>query len=260
MALDEFVLSRRGFINTATAPILAGVMPYHDLIQSAEQQLKKVAIFAGHVEVPRPPIDGQGSVSASGVPEYRFNDELIANFTYLSNKSADYAIKYAKENIPITERPTLAQRLGNEVYIELHHDAAQQDDIDRLKKGEQTEKRWRELSGFSVMYNPNNKHSHESLRLAQLIADELLQAGFKPNSYHAKDIPRERRPLVDVARAIYTGREYVIRESVMPAVVVEAGVIVNPFEEKILKQQETQRNIVESIDRAIRKYFAEQRR
>lgn len=256
MALDEFMLSRRSFLNTATASLLAGCRPYQDSIQSVEQQLRKVAVFAGHVEVPNPP-NGQGSQSASEIPEYKFNDELLRHFELLPNPSSSYTTKYARENIPIGERPTLAQRLGSEVYIEIHHDSAQQQDIDKLRQGEQTEERWREVSGFSVIYHPNNQYSSESLRLAQLIANELYQSGFRPNLYHNKNIPGERRPLVDGNRAIYTGREDVIEKNAMPAVIVEAGVIVNPFEEKILRQLETQRKISESIDKALARYFAE---
>lgn len=263
MGLGEVILSRRKFIKTATAPALAGIVPYRDLMQNTAQPARKVAVFAGHVqksEYPgRYPENGTGTLSSSGIPEYVFNDNLVQHFRDI-NPSIDYLAVLANQNIPFQLRQQYAQQLDSEIYIEVHHDSAQGSDIKRLQQGEQTEQKWRELSGFSVIYHPNNQHSHESLRLAQLIADELFQAGFKPNPYHAKDIQGERRPLVDVTRAVYTGREYVLRESSMPAVIVEAGVIVNPFEEKTIGQPETQRRIVESIDKAVQKYFAEQRR
>ena len=255
-------MDRRQFLGGLSALILGrSMISCRTLEQELNtfQESHKVSIFAGHVEKPVTTNDRQGSISASGTPEYRLNDELVRYFNELP-LTASYSVTSARENIPITQRPSLAKKLGSEVYIEIHHDSAQTGDINRLKKGEQTAENWRELSGFSVIYNSTNSHSHESLHLAQLVADELFQAGFKPNLYHAKDIPGERRPLADASRAIYTGGEYVLRENVMPAVLIEAGVIVNPFEEVIMKQPETQRKVVESIDRAVQKYFAEQRR
>jgi len=226
--------------------------------QSAtNQEYPKAVIFAGHVETQELKNNGQGSVSASGISEYQFNDDLVRHFESIEKKAADYSVKYATDNIGLLERPGLAEKFGSEAYVEIHHDSAQPTDIHRLLQGEQTAERWNELSGFSVIYNPNNAHSSKSLRLAQLIGDEFLKAGFKPNLYHAKDIEGERRPLVDASRAIYTGREYVVRESVMPAVLIEAGVIVNPFEEARMKDPKTQRIITESINNALAKYFAE---
>jgi len=257
------LISRRQFLLSLGGALFLGrSMPNGRTLEqelNPSQERKKVSIFAGHAEKPATPNDEQGPFSASGIPEYRFNDELVRHFEQLPLADS-YSVTYARTNIPFTQRPTLAQKLGSEIYIEIHHDSAQKEDINRLKTGEQTEEKWRELSGFSVIYSPNNKYSRESLRLVQLVADELFQAGFKPNLYHAKDIPGERRPLADASRAIYTGGEYVLRENVMPAVLIEAGVIVNPFEEVIMKQPETQRKVVESIDRAVQKYFAEQRR
>jgi N-acetylmuramoyl-L-alanine amidase len=65
-----------------------------------------------------------------------------------------------------------------------------------------------------------------------LIADQLLQAGFQPSHYHADPVLGENRPVVDWQRGIFTNNNLLVLATARgAAVLVEAGVIVNPAEE-----------------------------
>ncbi|MEK6963742.1 MAG: N-acetylmuramoyl-L-alanine amidase [Nanoarchaeota archaeon] len=214
-----------------------------------------VAVFAGHTSTLRNRTNGPGSRSASGQPEYQFNDGLITRLGELSNPAAAYVLFPASQNVPLTERPQRAVAEGASLYIEIHHDSAQLTDIERLKREGKSSSDWRELSGFSVFYNTKNGRSDESRRLATLIAQELKTAGFKPNLYHAKPIPGESRTLLNPDLGIYEGSHlFVLRENLLPAALVEGGVIVNPFEEKNLRDPTTQKRLATAVDRAVAAY------
>ncbi len=221
-----------------------------------------VAIFAGHVEQPRQGLkDVQGSTSASGLKEYLYNDGLVSNFH--SSREIKYETIFARDNIPINKRPEFAQKLGAKAYIEIHHDSAQQEDIDAAKLSGD----WSQMSGFSAFYSPTNKFSAESFNLASLIGKELVEAGFNPNQYHAKDIKGERFKIADSIHGVYESVDYtnsrqkdrlfVLGHAQMPAVVVEAGVIVNPSEENSIRGEKTRKKFAASIDKALAKYFTE---
>lgn len=230
-----------------------------------QEPQKKVAIFAGHVSSSNLSRNNQGCRSYYGVKEYSFNDGIVGYFSSLINQLIKYDTHLARENISILDRTKLSQDNGSDVYVEIHHDSAQRPDIDRLRKNAKTEQEWRELSGFSVFYSPNNGNPEESLRLAKLIGDELLKIGLRPNLYHAKDIKGERKKLVDEEKGVYESPSdyekdfYVLKENKMPAVIVECGVIVNPYEEAKLRQPETQKKIAIAIDSALKEYFRTQR-
>ena len=95
------------------------------------------------------------------------------------------------------------------------------------------------MEGFSLFYSAKNNQPEQSRRLAECIGDEFIKAGFKPNHYHAKDIPGERRNEVDPKRAIYKRDLYVNANTNMPSVLIECGCLVSPEEEKRLSQKET---------------------
>ncbi len=216
-----------------------------------------IAIFAGHTATLHNRTNGPGSRSASGQWEYQFNDDLVARLGELPNPAAAYVLFPASKNVPLTERPQRAVAEGASLYVEVHHDSAQLIDIERLRREGKSPSDWRELSGFSVFYNPKNGRSDESKRLATLIAQELKITGFIPNLYHAKPISGENRILLNPDLGLYDGSHlFVLRENPLPAVLVEGGVIVNPFEEKKLVEPKTQRRIVTAIDRAVAAYLA----
>lgn len=56
-------------------------------------------------------------------------------------------------------------------------------------------------------------------------------------------------------RGVKEARFFVLRYTLMPAVLVECGFITNPVEERVLNQKETQIEIAKAISIGIQKYF-----
>ncbi|WP_175983877.1 N-acetylmuramoyl-L-alanine amidase family protein [Burkholderia vietnamiensis] len=173
-----------------------------------------------------------GATGASGRVEYRYNldlstavaDTLVAHGDRVLRTSAD------GREIALDQRSTQAPDAN--LFVSIHHDSMQQQFIDAGRQ--------REFHGFAVFVSERNPHYAEGLRCAKSIAEHLLAAGERPSLYHAQPIKGENRPLIDPQLGIHRFDDLVVlRTAPIPAVLVEAGVIVNPDEEKRLAQRDT---------------------
>ena len=125
-------------------------------------------------------------------------------------------------------------------FISIHHDSMQQKYIDAGRQ--------REFAGFAIFVSQLNPRYEDSLRCAKAIGEALVAAGEKPSLYHAEPIAGENRPLLDRRLGVhrYDGLA-VLKTAAMPAVLVEAGVIVNPDEEARLARPETIQRLARAI-------------
>ncbi len=181
-----------------------------------------------------------GATGASGRVEYQYNldlsgavaTDLLALGDRVTRVSADGA------EIPLGRRTRVAP--DADLFISIHHDSMQQQYIDAGRQ--------REFSGFSIFVSQRNPRYADSLRCAKAIGEALLAAGEKPSLYHAEPIAGENRPLLDRRLGVhrYDGLA-VLKTATMPAVLVEAGVIVNPDEEARLARPETIQRLAGAI-------------
>ena len=103
------------------------------------------------------------------------------------------------------------------------------------------------IRGLSIFVSQRNPRYEESLRCAKAIG-EALAAGEKPSLYHAEPIAGENRLLLDRRLGVHRFDGLaVLKTATMPAVLVEAGVIVNPDDEARVARPDT----IERMARAI---------
>jgi len=82
----------------------------------------------------------------------------------------------------------------------------------------------------------------------QMVSAALVKAGFKPSLYHADPVVGENRPFADQANGVhFFDRLAVLRHAGMPAVLFEAGVIVNRDEELQMRDAEVRKRIAASV-------------
>ena len=219
---------------------------------------RTVLIISGHVQEPASKIDQKGAQSYTGIFEHEFNDAVVGYFEdkFHHAPGIRYDVIKASRNLGLRERVEYANRIMPALYLEIHHDAAQPEDIEKARKDGEGSPLWKDMGGFSVHYSENNSFPEMSKVFAQLFADEMLENGFKPNLYHA-DV--EKMMCIDRYRGIYNRITpwglYVLSNIKCPAVVIECGTIVNPHEEKLLSLEDTHLKIVHAINRALVKFF-----
>ena len=219
---------------------------------------RRVLIFSGHMANPTHGPDTRGAPSFHGRFEYEFNDAVTSLLAQPSNQiqGVSYELVPATSNVSLKARVEYANKRQPGLYIEIHHDSAQQDDIDKAREEGPGSERWNPMRGFSIHYSERSVLPRQSRSFAELLAAEMIARGCVPNLYHAD---REGMPCVDRKRGIYNrvppSGLFVLYQIESPCVVFECGTIVNPLEEKDLFGVERQRMIVVAINQAIRRYF-----
>jgi N-acetylmuramoyl-L-alanine amidase len=108
------------------------------------------------------------------------------------------------------------------------------------------------FSGYSLFVSRDNPFPGRSLQCASAIGAALQARGYPPSYYHAEPIPGENRPFADRANGVhYYDQLVVLHTAKQPAVLIEAGVIVNRESEQILAMPETRENIAQAVAEGI---------
>ncbi len=109
------------------------------------------------------------------------------------------------------------------------------------------------FSGFSLFVSRGNPAPEKSLACARAIGRKLREAGYTPSLHHAEPIRGENRPLADAANGIYYFDDLVVlKTATVPAVLVEAGIILNRSDELLLRQPSTRQRLGAAIAEALR--------
>jgi len=196
-----------------------------------------IIVDAGHT--PAHP----GATGASGRVEHLYNLDLSKAVAFDLAAAGDRITRTGADGeIGLADRPNAAPKA--DFFISLHHDSMQQAWIDAGRN--------RELKGYAIFVSELNPHYQQSLTCAKAIGERLLAAGETPSLYHATPIKGENRPLIDRRLGIHRFDDLVVLKTAhMPAVLVEAGVIVNPGEERRLAEPATIRNLADAISQGI---------
>jgi N-acetylmuramoyl-L-alanine amidase len=196
----------------------------------------EVALDVGHSR--RNP----GVISASGIPEWELNRQLAAEVAgHLQQLGVDYRLIGADGKMEVlAERTALAEK--DALFISLHHDSVQPEWLKQVDR----------YSGYSLFVSRKNRKIEESLACARKIGDRLLATGFHPSRYHAAPVKGENRPFADQRRGIhYYDGLAVLRTAQQPAVLIEAGVVVNLQDEIHITGKEGRSRIAEAIAQAV---------
>jgi N-acetylmuramoyl-L-alanine amidase len=185
-----------------------------------------IAIDVGHYR------EKPGAISARGRPEIEFNRDLVQDIE-AALRAAGHTTRIIGADggmQSLWRRPRAAH--GADLFISVHHDSTQA----RYQSAwiyDGVERRYSDrFAGFSAFVSRENPAWRDALRCASAIGAALVKAGFKPSLYHADPVLGENRPFADEASGVhYFDHLAVLRHAAMPALLLEAGVIVNRDEE-----------------------------
>ena len=189
----------------------------------------KVALDVGHT------LSQPGATSARGVPEFAYNQRLARAVATALHHAGVTAVLIGEDGgpMPLAARSRLAQSAGAGLFLSLHHDSVQPQYLSTWVVDGQSRPYSDVFRGYSVFVSSAGRDPAGSLRFAGLVGAAMRRAGFTPSLHHALPVPGEGRPVVDAGLGIlrYDGLA-VLRTATMPAVLLEAGIIVNREEEQ----------------------------
>ena len=184
-----------------------------------------------------------GVISASGRPEFEYNRELALELkTVLESKSLQVKLIGERGDYAVLHHRTRDAK-GADLFVSIHHDSVKERLLPRAD----------EFAGFSLFVSRHNPQVQKSLACASSIGKALKASGFTASRYHADPVLGESRPFADEANGVhYYDNLAVGKTATMPAVLVEAGVIVNREEDKRMRDPVVRRKIAEAIAQGVK--------
>lgn len=198
-----------------------------------------------------------GATSARGVPEYAFNKNLAGRLLAAARKQGydeAFIVNDADAVLKLKERSSLADDMDADLLLSIHHDSMPAKYLSRwthrgvsLRYGDQ-------FRGHSIFFSEDNDEPEQSREFADLLGRELRKRKLVPTLHH--DGYRSRR-LVDKELGVYRFNQLIVLHSAdMPAVLFEAGVILNREEELLLATTQHQDVLIGGILDAVDKFCA----
>ena len=217
-----------GAVAEAIKPELKSVHP-----ASCQKATFKIALDIGHGRT-RP-----GATSARGHSEFSYNLALgrVARSALITaGFSGTFLINEDGASLPLLRRPEIAREQGASLFIALHHDSVQPQYLSTWMFDGTTRPYSDRFSGYGIFTSVSSAWAGPSLLFAEELGRSLKARGFRPSLHHAEPIPGEGRVLLNPSLGIYRFDELaVLRGAKMPALLLEAGVIVNRDEEKAIQ-------------------------
>lgn len=197
-------------------------------------------------------INAPGAISAYGITEYTYNKRLSYS---LKNQLFNYGNKVNIINehgnkISLYDRTNLAK--GSNFLIYLHHDSLPKKDLNHWQFQGKKQYFNDNTKGFSIFVSTKNPYFNKSLICANKISDNLIKAGFHSNYRKNAILVSNAGTLFVKNKPIYKYDNLaVLRTASMPALLIEAGVIVNRKEAIWIAQEHIRERFSIAVSRAI---------
>ena len=216
----------------------------------------RIVLDVGHTAA------SEGATSARNVAEFVFNLRLAQRI-----EKKLKAEGFPETRLLVTEgkaRPSLVRRvaaannLQANLFLSIHHDSVPNSFLENWEfEGKKSHFSDR-FSGYSVFVSHNNPQFTTSLSFAELVAKEMKAHGLQyAHQYTQAIMGRYQHPLLNKETGVYSYDQLVVlRSTRMPAVLLEAGSIINRDEELKIDSPERQ-DILSSAVAAAAKEFCD---
>jgi len=205
-----------------------------------------IAVDVGHYR------EKPGVISARGVTEFEYNRQLAQEVGESLRRAGHRVLLIGDDGLSEDLGKRAPRAAGMNLFISIHHDSVQPRFLSSWDIDGETLLYSDRFSGFSLFVSRLNSHTESSLKCASAIGAALRGAGFTPSRYHADPIVGENRPFADEANGVhYFDNLAVLKTASIPALLFEAGVIVNRDEELGMRNPAVRKRIAEAIGNAV---------
>src|SRR5262245_20634461 len=211
----------------------------------------QVVVDVGHTaKVP-------GAKSARGFGEYDFNLRLA---TLIEQKLVNAG--FAKTVLLVTDGPakkSLHDRVARanassaDLFLSIHHDSVPDSFLQAWEYQGEEHYYSDRFKGHSIFFSIDNADPEGSLLFGQLLGEQLKARGLQYTPHYIQRFMAHRqRLLVDANAGVYRYDQLIVLKSTrMPAVLLEAGSIINRDEELVMNSPERQLLIGAAVTQAV---------
>lgn len=208
--------------------------------------------------------ESPGATSSRGAKEYDFNLRLA---TLIHGALVDAG--FAKTVLLVTEgkaRPSLAKRVdvanrsSADLFLSIHHDSVPAKFLQKWEFDGQEFVYSDRFKGHSIFVSQHNTHAAASVLFGKLLGEQLKARGLIYTPHYTESfMGNRRRTLVDARAGLYRYDQLmVLKDTAMPAVLLEAGSIINRDEELLMGRPEHQAVISAAVVDAVDAFCARQ--
>jgi N-acetylmuramoyl-L-alanine amidase len=214
----------------------------------------RIVLDVGHTA------ESEGAISARNVAEFVFNLRL-AQLIEEKLKAEGFAetrllLTKGKARPSLVKRVAAANNLQADLFLSIHHDSVPDSFLETWEfEGKKSHFSDR-FSGYSVFVSRNNPDFKTSLLFAELIGKELKAQGLQfAQQYTQTIMGRYQHPLLNKEAGVYSYDQIVVlRKTRMPAVLLEAGSIINRDEELKMDSPERRDMISRGVTAAVKEF------
>jgi N-acetylmuramoyl-L-alanine amidase len=202
----------------------------------------------------------EGAISSRKVPEFVFNLRLARRIEE-KLKAEGFAetrllVTEGKARRSLAKRVSTANNMHANLFLSIHHDSVPDSLLENWEFEGKNSHFSDRFNGYSVFVSRNNPDFKTSLSFAELIGKEMKARGLQyARQYTLAIMGRYQHPLLNKETGVYSYDKLVVLKSTrMPAVLLEAGSIINRDEELKMDSSE-RRDIISSAVAAAAKEF-----
>jgi N-acetylmuramoyl-L-alanine amidase len=212
----------------------------------------RVVVDVGHTA------ESPGAISARGIYEYDFNLRLASvieqDLLQAGFGNTVLLVTDGPARKSLVDRVARANRLSPDLFLSIHHDSVPDSLLESWEYEGVSHTFSDRFRGHSIFISNENVDPAGSLQFGQLLGEQLKARGLRYTPHYVeKFMGHRQRILVDARAGVYRYDQLIVlRTTQMPAVLLEAGSIINRDEEVALsgpgRQGLISAAVVEAVD------------
>jgi N-acetylmuramoyl-L-alanine amidase len=214
----------------------------------------RIVVDVGHTA------ESEGALSARNVPEFEFNlrlaRKIVDRLKSEGFAQAKLLVTAGKARPSLATRVNTANNLHADLFLSIHHDSVPDNMMEKWEfEGKKSYFNDR-FSGYGLFVSKSNPDFDDSMRFAKLIGRQLHAEGIKfADQYTLPVMGKYRHDLLDRDAGIYRyDHLIVLMRTQMPAVLLEAGSIINRDEELQMASDQRQEVTVQAVTTAVKEF------
>jgi N-acetylmuramoyl-L-alanine amidase len=206
-----------------------------------------------------------GAKSARGEHEFDFNLRLAKLIEHKLIESG-----FAKSTLLVIEGPSMkalhqrvarANKSSADLFLSIHHDSVPDSFLEKWQFAGKEHGFSDRFKGHSIFVSNNNSDFKGSLLFGKFLGKQLKARGLQyTHHYTEKFMGHRQRLLVDPDAGVYRYDQLIVlKDTRMPAVLLEAGSIINRDEELLMESPQRQSLISAAVIDAVDNFCAARR-